>query len=41
MLNMVVSRAKGSFIVFGDIDIFDLGSNKHSGILKRYIKTQI
>jgi hypothetical protein len=41
MLNVSVSRAKDSFVVFGDIDIFDAGSNRPSGILKRYIKTQI
>lgn len=38
MLNVAVSRAKDSFLVFGDIDIFDAGSNKPSGILARYIK---
>ncbi len=41
MLNVAVSRAKDSFLVFGDIDIFDAGSNKPSGILARYIKTPV
>lgn len=41
MLNVAVSRAKDSFLVFGDIDIFDAGSNKPSGILSRYIKTPV
>lgn len=41
MLNVAVSRAKDSFLVFGDIDIFDADSNKPSGILTRYIKTPV
>ncbi len=41
MLNVAVSRAKDSFLVFGDIDIFDADSSKPSGILKKYIKTPI
>lgn len=41
MLNVAVSRAKDSFLVFGDIDIFDVSSNKPSGILGRYIKTPV
>lgn len=39
MLNVAVSRAKDSFLVFGDLDIFDDASSKASGILARYIKT--
>lgn len=41
MLNVAVSRAKDSFLVFGDIDIFDGDSSKPSGILKKYIKTPV
>lgn len=41
MLNVAVSRAKDSFLVFGDIDIFDAGCSKPSGILSKYIKTFI
>ncbi|KAF5065423.1 AAA domain protein [anaerobic digester metagenome] len=41
MLNVAVSRAKDSFLVFGDIDIFDADSSKPSGILKKYIGTSV
>lgn len=41
MLNVAVSRAKDSFLVFGDINIFDADSNKPSGILARYNKTPV
>ncbi|SET85795.1 DEAD/DEAH box helicase [Lacrimispora sphenoides] len=41
MLNVAVSRAKDSFLVFGDINIFDAGSNKPSGILRRNVKIPV
>lgn len=37
MLNVAVSRAKDSFIVFGDMDIFDPASNTPSGLLAKYL----
>ncbi len=37
MLNVAVSRAKDSFIVFGDMEIFDPQLNTPSGILARYL----
>jgi len=37
MLNVAVSRAKDSFIVFGDMDIFDPALNTPSGILARHL----
>lgn len=37
MLNVAVSRAQDSFLVFGDMRIFDPSSNKPSGILARYL----
>lgn len=37
MLNVAVSRAKDSFIVFGDMDIFDPKLNTPSGILARHL----
>lgn len=39
--NVALSRAKDSFLVFGDIGIFDAGSSKSSGILVRYIGTPV
>ncbi|WP_143322444.1 AAA domain-containing protein [Clostridium sp. HBUAS56010] len=41
MLNVAVSRAKDSFLVFGDMGIFDENSNKPSGILRKYLKACI
>ena len=37
MLNVAVSRAKESFILFGDTRIFDETKNTPSGILKRHL----
>lgn len=37
MLNVAVSRAQDSFLVFGDMRNFDPLSNKPSGILARYL----
>lgn len=37
MLNVAVSRAKDSFLVFGDMNIFDQDSSTPSGILARYL----
>jgi hypothetical protein len=37
MLNVAVSRAKDSFLVFGDMDIFDPATTTPSGILARYL----
>lgn len=38
MLNVAVSRAKNSFLVFGDIDIFDPSKgNKPSSLLAKYL----
>jgi len=37
MLNVAVSRAKDSFLVFGDMDIFNPNLNTPSGILARYL----
>lgn len=41
MLNVAVSRAKDSFLVFGDTEIFDASRNTPSGILAKYIKTPV
>ena len=38
MLNVAVSRAKDSFIVFGNKNIFDSQTLKPSGILARHLK---
>ncbi|MCF6095767.1 AAA domain-containing protein [Thermovorax subterraneus] len=38
MLNVAVSRAKDSFLVFGNIEIFDEMAEKPSGLLAKYIK---
>jgi hypothetical protein len=38
MLNVAVSRAKDSFLVFGDQSIFDEAQTTPSGILAKYIK---
>jgi superfamily I DNA and/or RNA helicase len=38
MLNVAVSRAKDSFIVFGNERIFNPKSNCPSGILARYLR---
>ncbi|CAM1333255.1 AAA domain-containing protein [Tenacibaculum aestuariivivum] len=38
MLNVAVSRAKDSFILFGDTRIFDETKNTPSGILKKHLK---
>ena len=37
MLNVAVSRARDSFILFGDIRIFDETKNTPSGVLKRHL----
>lgn len=37
MLNVAVSRAKDSFIVVGDMDVFDPGSSRPSGILAKHL----
>lgn len=37
MLNVAVSRAKRSFLVFGDMDIFDPSLNHPSSILAKYL----
>ncbi len=37
MLNVSVSRAKDSFILFGDTQIFDETKNTPSGVLKRHL----
>ncbi|MBN1468056.1 MAG: hypothetical protein JW924_04970 [Fusobacteriaceae bacterium] len=37
MLNVAVSRAKKSFLVFGDMNIFDVNSSKPSGLLAKYM----
>jgi len=37
MLNVAVSRAKDSFILFGDTRVFDANKNTPSGILKRHL----
>lgn len=37
MLNVAVSRAKDSFLVFGDMQIFDAHSSLPSGILAQYL----
>jgi len=38
MLNVAVSRAKDSFILFGDTRIFDETKNTPSGVLKRHLQ---
>lgn len=40
MLNVAVSRAKDSFLVFGDIALFNLKSLSPTGILSRHIITK-
>ncbi|WP_127572325.1 AAA domain-containing protein [Paenibacillus xylaniclasticus] len=37
LLNVAVSRAQDSFLVFGDMSNFDPASNKPSGVLARYL----
>lgn len=37
MLNVAVSRAKDSFILFGDTNVFDETKNSPSGVLKRHL----
>lgn len=37
MLNVAVSRAKDSFLVFGDMDLFDPSSVKPTGLLARHL----
>lgn len=37
MLNVAVSRAQDSFLVFGDMRIFDPAANTPSGLLARYL----
>ena len=37
MLNVATSRAKDSFLVFGDMDIYDPAAAKPSGLLARYL----
>ncbi|ACV63244.1 conserved hypothetical protein [Desulfofarcimen acetoxidans DSM 771] len=39
MLNVAVSRAKNSFLVFGNMDIFNPKSNKPSGLLAKFLFT--
>ncbi len=40
MLNVAVSRAKDSFILFGDTRVFDVTKNTPSGLLKKHINVQ-
>ncbi|GAA5036678.1 DNA helicase [Marivirga lumbricoides] len=40
MLNVAVSRAKDSFLLFGDTSIYDQKSSTPSGMLMRYLKTK-
>jgi len=37
MLNVAVSRAQDSFIVIGDMDIFDPATDRPSGLMARYL----
>lgn len=37
MMNVAVSRAKDSFLVFGDMGIFDVNSSAPSGLLANYL----
>jgi len=37
MLNVAVSRAKDSFILFGDTRIFDETKKTPSGVLKKHL----
>ncbi len=37
MLNVAVSRAKDSFLVFGNINSFENDKNSASGLIKKYI----
>lgn len=37
LLNVAVSRAKESFLVFGDMDIFDSNSQRPSGLLAKFL----
>ena len=37
MLNVAVSRAKDSFLVFGDMDLFNEGARTPSGLLAQYL----
>lgn len=38
MLNVAVSRARDSFILFGDTRVFDATNNTPSGVLKRHLQ---
>ena len=38
MMNVAVSRARDSFIVIGNPDLFSEGSSKPSGILARHLR---
>ncbi|MGB2129505.1 MAG: AAA domain-containing protein [Flavicella sp.] len=38
MLNVAVSRARDSFILFGDMRVFDETNNAPSGVLKRHLQ---
>lgn len=38
MLNVAVSRAKDSFLVFGNIDCLKNDKSSASGLLKQYIR---
>ena len=38
MLNVAVSRARDSFILFGDTRVFDETKNTPSGVLKKHLK---
>ena len=37
MLNVAVSRAKDSFILFGDTRVFDANQNTPSGLLRKHL----
>ena len=37
MLNVAVSRAKDSFLVFGDMSLFNIKSLSPTGILAKYL----
>lgn len=41
MLNVAVSRARDSFLVFGDMNIFDRASSTPSGLLVKHLNNEI
>lgn len=41
MLNVAVSRAKDSFLVFGDMRIFNINSSSPSGVLAKYLFSDV